>query len=206
MPDILCNCARCFNKDDHLRLLPLRIANGHVWQHGWPTEQQLREHGRELASREASEERKKARLAAREEASDSTQEEERDRRREPEAMGRYSNEFGRAALGDPGGTAGVQDGEGAGGETSKGVLGEGGVTRGSGARDQVATGGPQYISRVHTVKIHTMDATNVAGDYHDNRNVHITNVFGTPDKPADRVSTGAHCLSRRPFATFTDSC
>lgn len=197
MPDILCDCARCFKKDDHLRLLPLRTVNGHVWQHGRPTEEQLQEHAQELASREASEARKNARVAAREQASACAQEEERDRRRQPEPTGQRSEELGDTMLDGPSGNAGVEEEDRAGGRMSERMLGEGGVAMGSGARDQAAPGGPQYFSGVDTVKIRSMDATNVARDYHDNKTVNTTNVFGRPDKPADEVSSSAHLSLQR---------
>lgn len=176
-----------------------------MWQYGRPTEEHLQEHAQELTSREADEARKKARAAAREQASASAQEDERDRRREPEPTGWCSNEFEGAVLDDPGGTAGVGDDDGVGGEMSEGMLGEGGVVAGPGIRRQAALGGPQYFSGVDTVKIRSMDATSVAGDYYDHKIVNITNVFGAPDKPTDKVSSGAHPSLQR-LERCTDSC
>lgn len=58
------------------------------------------------------------------------------------------------------------------------VVNEAGVAGGPGARDQAPTGGPQYFSGVDTVKIRSMDATAIAGDYHDHKIVNITNMGG----------------------------
>lgn len=84
MPEVLCECVRCFNSDDHLRLLPSRMVQNHIRLYGRPTAEQLEEHTQAVASREARDARRRARGVLREQAAASAQNTERDRRREPQ--------------------------------------------------------------------------------------------------------------------------